>query len=132
MSRGRRKSLEKKRNVFSLDLKTARESLLRTVCGSEFQAAGAEHRNALPNKRDNAANVNVTESAPLMCTTQKILTSYISKPTNINIVTLKAPDFDLIFAQLTANENQGRMSLSSIRVRVSESGKAVGLTLILD
>jgi len=97
VSRGRRKSLEKKRNVFSLDLKTARESLLRTVCGSELQAAGAEHRNALPNKRNNAANVNVTESAPLMCTTQKILTSYISKPTNINIVTLKAPDFDLDF-----------------------------------
>jgi len=29
-----------KRNVFSLDLKTATESLLRTVCGSEFQIAG--------------------------------------------------------------------------------------------
>jgi len=28
----------------SLDLKTATESLLRTVCGSEFQTAGAEHR----------------------------------------------------------------------------------------
>ena len=29
-----------KRNVFSLDLKTATESLLRTVFGSEFQTAG--------------------------------------------------------------------------------------------
>jgi len=36
----------KKRNVFSLDLKTAAESLLRTVFGSEFQTAGAEHRKA--------------------------------------------------------------------------------------
>jgi len=35
-----------KRNVFSLDLKTATESLLRTVFGSEFQTAGAEHRKA--------------------------------------------------------------------------------------
>jgi len=33
-----------KRKVFSLDLKTAKESLLRTVFGSEFQTAGAEHR----------------------------------------------------------------------------------------
>jgi len=33
-----------KRNVFSLDLKTATESLLRF--GSEFQTAGAEHRKA--------------------------------------------------------------------------------------
>ena len=31
----------KKRNVFSLDLKTATESLLRTVFSSEFQNAGA-------------------------------------------------------------------------------------------
>jgi len=31
---------------FSLDLKTATESLLRTVFGSEFQTAGAEHRKA--------------------------------------------------------------------------------------
>jgi len=46
VSRGRRESLGKKRSVFSLDLKTATESLLRTVCGSEFQAAGAEHRKA--------------------------------------------------------------------------------------
>jgi len=30
----------------SLNLKTATESLLRTVCGSEFQTAGAEHRKA--------------------------------------------------------------------------------------
>jgi len=29
-----------KRKVFSLDLKTAEESLLRTVFGSEFQTAG--------------------------------------------------------------------------------------------
>ena len=29
-----------------LDLKTATESLLRTVFGSEFQTAGAEHRKA--------------------------------------------------------------------------------------
>jgi len=35
-----------KRNVFNLDLRTATESLLRTVCGSEFQKAGAEHRKA--------------------------------------------------------------------------------------
>jgi len=35
-----------KRNVFSLNLKTAKESLLRTVFGSEFQTAGAEHRKA--------------------------------------------------------------------------------------
>ena len=33
-----------KRNVFNL--RTATESLLRTVCGSEFQKAGAEHRKA--------------------------------------------------------------------------------------
>jgi len=45
VSRGRRESLGK-RNVFSQDLKTATESLLRTVCGSEFQTAGAEHRKA--------------------------------------------------------------------------------------
>jgi len=32
-----------KRNVLSLDLKTATESLLRTVFGSEFKTAGAEH-----------------------------------------------------------------------------------------
>jgi len=35
-----------KRKVFSLDLKTAKESLLKTVFGSEFQTAGAEHRKA--------------------------------------------------------------------------------------
>ena len=35
-----------KRNVFSLDLKTATESLLTIVFGSEFQTAGAEHRKA--------------------------------------------------------------------------------------
>jgi len=35
-----------KRIVFSLDFKTATESLLRTVFGSEFQTAGAEHRKA--------------------------------------------------------------------------------------
>jgi len=45
VSRGRRESLGK-RNVFSLDLKTATESLLRTVFGSEFQTAGAEHQKA--------------------------------------------------------------------------------------
>jgi len=32
-----------KKNVFSLELKTATESLLQTVFGSEFQTAGAEH-----------------------------------------------------------------------------------------
>jgi len=37
VSRGRRESSEKNRNVFSLDLKTATESILRTVFGSEFQ-----------------------------------------------------------------------------------------------
>ena len=31
-------------NVLSLSLKTATEPLLRTVCGSEFQTAGAEHQ----------------------------------------------------------------------------------------
>jgi len=31
-------------NVFSLGLKTATKSLLRTVFGSEFQTASAEHR----------------------------------------------------------------------------------------
>ena len=35
-----------KRNVFSLDLKTATESLLRTVFSSEFQTAGTEHQKA--------------------------------------------------------------------------------------
>jgi len=35
-----------KRKVFSLDLKTAKELLLRRVFGSEFQTAGAEHRKA--------------------------------------------------------------------------------------
>jgi len=43
VSRGRRESLGKK-NVFSLDLKTATESLLRTVFGNEFQTASAEDR----------------------------------------------------------------------------------------
>jgi len=32
------------RNVFSVDLNTVTESLLTTVFGSEFQTAGAEHR----------------------------------------------------------------------------------------
>jgi len=36
--------LWEKRNVFSLDLNTATESLLTTVFGSAFQTAGAEHR----------------------------------------------------------------------------------------
>jgi len=36
-------SLEK-RNVFSLDVKTVTELLLKTVFNSEFQTAGAEHR----------------------------------------------------------------------------------------
>jgi len=41
VSRERRESLgEEERNVFSLDLKTATESLLRTDFGSEFQTAG--------------------------------------------------------------------------------------------
>ena len=35
-----------KKNVFSLDSNNVTESLLRTVCGSEFQTAGAEHRKA--------------------------------------------------------------------------------------
>jgi len=43
VSRKKRESLGK-RNVFSLDLKTATESLLRTVFGREFHTAGAEHR----------------------------------------------------------------------------------------
>jgi len=30
--------------VLSLDLKTDRESLMRTVCGSEFQTDGAENQ----------------------------------------------------------------------------------------
>jgi len=46
VSRGKGESLGN-RNVFSVDLKTATESLLRTVFGSEFQTAGAEHRKAL-------------------------------------------------------------------------------------
>ena len=33
-----------KRNVFNLDLKTATQLALRTVFGSEFQTAGAQHR----------------------------------------------------------------------------------------
>jgi len=33
-----------KRNVFNLDLKTATQLVLRTVFGSEFQTAGAQHR----------------------------------------------------------------------------------------
>jgi len=32
--------------VLSLDLKTVRESLIKTVCGSEFQTDGAENRKA--------------------------------------------------------------------------------------
>ena len=39
-----RVSEQRDRNVFSLDLKTATESLLRTDFGSEFQTAGAGHR----------------------------------------------------------------------------------------
>ena len=34
------------RKVLSLDLKTVRESLMRTVCGSELQTDGAENRKA--------------------------------------------------------------------------------------
>ena len=40
VSRGRRENLGKE------DLKTATESLLRTVFGSEFQTASAQHRKA--------------------------------------------------------------------------------------
>jgi len=40
VSRGRRESLEKEECLYSLDLKTATESLLRTVFGSVFQTAG--------------------------------------------------------------------------------------------
>ena len=32
------------KNVLSLDLKIERESLMRTICGSEFQTVGAEDR----------------------------------------------------------------------------------------
>jgi len=39
-------SLIEQEKVSSLDLKTDRESLMRTVCGSEFQTAGAENRKA--------------------------------------------------------------------------------------
>jgi len=46
-----------KRNVLSLDLKTATESLLRTVFGSEFKTAGAEDRKAC------FANVIVVEGS---------------------------------------------------------------------
>ena len=35
-----------KTEVLSLDLKTDRESLMRTVCGSKFQTDGAENRKA--------------------------------------------------------------------------------------
>ena len=38
--------LLQKSTVSSLSLKTATESLLRTVCGSEFQTARTEHRKA--------------------------------------------------------------------------------------
>ena len=37
---------ERRRMSLALSLKTATESLLRTVCGSEFQTAGVEHRKA--------------------------------------------------------------------------------------
>jgi len=46
VSRCKRKSLGEEKNVFSLDLKTVTESLLRTVFSGEFQTAGAEHRKA--------------------------------------------------------------------------------------
>jgi len=40
-------SRERRESLYSLDLKTAKESsLLITVFGSEFQTAGAEHRKA--------------------------------------------------------------------------------------
>ena len=45
MSRERRESLREE-ECLKPKLKTATESLLRTVCGSEFQTAGAEHRKA--------------------------------------------------------------------------------------
>ena len=38
--------------VFSLDLKTATESPLRTVFGSEFQTTGAEHHTDGPTNRE--------------------------------------------------------------------------------
>jgi len=34
------------KKVLSLDLKTDRKQLIRTVCGSEFQRDGAENRKA--------------------------------------------------------------------------------------
>ena len=53
------------RNVFSLSLKTATESLLRTVCGSEFQTAGArpskmktEDHRAFPKIEDDSMAVS--------------------------------------------------------------------------
>jgi len=45
VSRERRESLGEEECLY-LDLKTATESLLRTVFGSEFQTAGAEHGKA--------------------------------------------------------------------------------------
>jgi len=45
VSREKEKAWEK-RNVFSLDIKTAMQSLLRTVFGRQFQTARAEHRKA--------------------------------------------------------------------------------------
>ena len=44
VSEQRKKRKPEKRNVFSLDLKTAKESLLRTVFGCEFRTASAEHQ----------------------------------------------------------------------------------------
>ena len=41
-NRNKKKPEKKKRNVFSLDLKTATESLSRTVFGSQFKTAIAD------------------------------------------------------------------------------------------
>ena len=48
-----------KRNVISLGLKTATESLLRTVFGNEFQTAGAGHRIARFKLNDRASLIKI-------------------------------------------------------------------------
>jgi len=42
------------KKVLSLDLKTDRESPMRTVCGSEFQTDGADNRKARLEKEKSA------------------------------------------------------------------------------
>ena len=83
VSRGRRKSLVKE-ECFSLDWKTATKSLLRTVFGSEFQTAGAEHRKA---RFANVVVVKGWHSVVSWGTSHNCRTRYGTFPLSLQIIT---------------------------------------------